>query len=136
MIVPSYKHPASISRSPAFANGRLKGVYTGTCAFVGPTRKGPVGASAEPLTSFPDFERLYGGVEDLAFDASALHNRNYVAHAARTFFENGGTRLYVSRAASADAAVAHARHTPVVAALAPRTGGAAGRQDPRSGQHR
>src|SRR4029434_10581934 len=38
-----------------------------------------------------DFERIYGGVEDLG---SGL---NYLAHAVRAYFNEGGSRLYVSR---------------------------------------
>ncbi|MDO8449483.1 MAG: phage tail sheath family protein [Rhodoferax sp.] len=77
----------------------IEGVATSTCAFVGPTSKGPVGVAPELLTSFTDYERIYGGVDDLAFDSDtkALHQRNYIAHAARAFFENGGQRLYVVR---------------------------------------
>jgi hypothetical protein len=72
--------------------------------------------SPELLTSFADFERTYGGVEDFAFDGDtdAVHNRNYVAHAAQAFFNNGGGRLYVVRAMASGAARATAKTDPVV----------------------
>lgn len=78
---------------------KIDGVLTSTCAFVGPTTKGPVGVASGPLTSFADYERIYGGVKDLPFatDKKALHRRNYLAHAARAFFDNGGMRLHVVR---------------------------------------
>jgi uncharacterized protein len=82
-----------------FSENPIAGVPTSVCAFVGPTRKGPVGRASKPLTSFAEFERRYGSVADLKFtgDTSALHRRNYMAHAAQAFFGNGGTRLYVVR---------------------------------------
>jgi hypothetical protein len=54
-----------------------------------------VGGTPELLTSFGDFQRIYGGLDDLAGIDPAT---NYVAHAARAFFDNGGAMLYVSRA--------------------------------------
>ena len=68
---------------------------TSTAAFVGPTRFGPVSGPPPLLTSFLDFERIFGGIDRLT---SAAPVTNHVAHAVRAFFENGGSRLYVSRA--------------------------------------
>ena len=42
------------------------GAATSTTAFVGPTRRGPIGGRPELLTSVVDFERLYGSLEDLS----------------------------------------------------------------------
>ncbi len=60
------------------------------------------------LTSFSDFRRVYGGLDDLSFGT------NYLAHGARAFFEEGGARLYVMRvvgdgaiASTADAGTLH-----------------------------
>jgi hypothetical protein len=47
------------------------------------------------LTSVGDFERIYGGLNDLGL------GRNYMAHAVNAYFDNGGSRLYVSRVYSA-----------------------------------
>jgi uncharacterized protein len=47
------------------------------------------------LTSFLDFERIYGGIDQLSYDGARQHND--LAHAVRGFFENGGRRLYVAR---------------------------------------
>jgi len=44
------------------------------------------------VTSYTEYERLYGDL------ATPLGEPIYLAHAARSFFENGGRRLYVSRA--------------------------------------
>ena len=51
----------------------------------------PVGGTPEVITSLGDFERIYGGLEDLSFGT------NYLAHAVRSYFNEGGSRLYVSR---------------------------------------
>lgn len=73
----------------------IVGVDTTTTAFVGPTRKGPVFSRPALLTSFAHFERIYGGSIDLDF---APHP-NYISHAVRAFFAEGGLRLYVARVA-------------------------------------
>ena len=116
--MPEYLAPGVYVEEVSFRSKSIEGVGTSTCAFVGPTRKGPIGVSPELLTSFADFERMYGGVEDLAFDGdtSSVHNRNYIAHAAHAFFNNGGGRLYVVRALTNDAKVATASTTPLIAA--------------------
>ena len=74
----------------------LQGLSTSTAAFVGPTHSGPFALPSAPLTSLAEFEQTYGGPEPLQFeDASPIPN--FLWHAARAFFENGGARLYVSR---------------------------------------
>lgn len=108
--MPEYLAPGVYVEETSFRSKSIEGVGTSTCAFAGPTRKGPAGTAPELLTSFADYERMFGGIEDLAWGV------NHVAHAARAFFANGGGRLYVSRAVSDDAAPATARGTPVVAA--------------------
>ncbi len=78
----------------------IRGVGTGTAAFLGPTRRGPVGVPGL-LTGLADFERVYGDAQDLALaDVGEPDRRlNFVAHAVRAYFENGGKRLYVVRTA-------------------------------------
>jgi hypothetical protein len=75
----------------SFRSKSIEGVSTSTTGFAGPTRKGPIGGTPELLTSFGDFERIYGGLADLSFSP------NYLAHAVRAYFNEGGSRLYVSR---------------------------------------
>lgn len=83
----------------------IEGVPTSTTAFIGPTHITPLAtdmAEREPLRSFLEFEQQYGGLDDLQ---TAQGSRcNYIAHAARVFFANGGRRLYIGPvAADADA---------------------------------
>lgn len=87
---------------------------TGTAAFVGPTSTGPCregdgpGEALELLTSLADYERVHGGLADLAL-GPGVPATNHLAHAVRAFFNEGGTRLYVSRVVGAGAARAEAR---------------------------
>lgn len=106
--MPEYLAPGVYVEETSFRAKSIEGVGTSTTAFVGPTRRGPITGTPEMVTSLPDFERLYGSLENLGFsdvsdDAKKL---NFVAHAARAFFDNGGTRLYVARTANAAASAA------------------------------
>src|SRR5690606_15334309 len=81
---------------------RIERVDTATAAFVGPTRRGPLGVRPRLLHSAADFERLYGGCQPLRFIGGTAHaepRTHHVAHAVRAFFANGGARLYVARTA-------------------------------------
>src|SRR5437016_1584019 len=93
--MPEYLAPGVYVEETSFRAKSIEGVGTSTTAFAGLTRKGPIGGTPEILTSFPDFERIYGGIDNLW----GLSDRiNYLAHAVNAFFDNGGSRLYVSRA--------------------------------------
>ncbi len=98
--MPEYLAPAVFVEETSFRAKSIEGVGTSTAAFVGLTARGPV--SQEPsdptpplLTNFNDFERYYGGVDDLTIGGKPTPN--YLALAAQSFFSNGGGRLYVAR---------------------------------------
>jgi phage tail sheath protein FI len=74
----------------------IEGLPTSTAGFVGPTHSGPLVLPPAPLTGLVEFEQTYGGPQLMQFD-DASPTPNFMWHAARAFFENGGTRLYVSR---------------------------------------
>ncbi len=74
----------------------IQGVSTSTAGFVGPTHTGPLALPPDALTSLAEFERTYGDGQPLQFDG-APPAPNFMWHAARVFFENGGARLYVAR---------------------------------------
>lgn len=115
--MPEYLAPGVYVEETSFRAKSIEGVGTSTTAFVGPTRKGPFRADEdeqevpELLTSFGDFERIYGGISDLGLTGTDPHT-NYLAHAVRAFFNEGGSRLYVSRAVGAGAAAASGGVTP------------------------
>ena len=93
--MPEYLAPGVYVEETSFRSKSIEGVSTSTAGFVGPTRYGPVTGEPELLTSLSDFIRIYGNLEDL--DYSGTRRTNYLAHAVRAFFEEGGRRLYVQR---------------------------------------
>jgi hypothetical protein len=97
--MPEYLAPGVYVEETSFRAKSVEGVGTSTTAFVGPARRGPVGVASEVLTSLTDFERVYGGFENLALSdvTDARHRLNFLAHAVRAYFDNGGARLYVVR---------------------------------------
>lgn len=110
--MPEYLAPGVYVEETSFRAKSIEGVGTSTTAFVGPTRKGPLSttqldangnapASPELLTSFGDFERMYGGIQDLAFGPNPPEaETNFLAHSVLQFFNEGGSRLYVARVAN------------------------------------
>jgi uncharacterized protein len=93
--MPEYLAPGVYVEETSFRSKSIEGVSTSTAGFIGPTRTGPVSGDPELLVSFADFQRIYGGLDDLRYGGAP--QTNYLAHAVRAFFEEGGRRLYVSR---------------------------------------
>ena len=105
--MPEYLAPGVFVEEVSFRSKSIEGVATSTTGMVGLARYGPVCFPGGPLsceprlvTSFTEFERIYGGLEELHVGASSQSTsprHAYAAHAVRAFFENGGKRLYFSR---------------------------------------
>lgn len=93
--MPEYLAPGVFVEEVSFRNKTIEGVGTSTAGFVGPTRFGPLTGEPVLLTSFAEFERIYGGIDQLEYGGDPMHN--YVAHAVRAFYEEGGNKLFVSR---------------------------------------
>ena len=74
---------------------------TSTAAFVGPAPAGSAGPSKAPLATLEDFERQYGDGTDLRY-TDGTRTPNFMWHAARAFFANGGVRLWIVRLATKD----------------------------------
>ena len=94
--MPEYLAPGVFVEETSFRPKSIQGVGTSTTAFAGPARKGPLGAASDVITSFLEFERLYGGLDDLVWGGNTRVT-NHLAHSAKAFFDNGGGRLYVTR---------------------------------------
>lgn len=95
--MPEYLAPGVYVEEVSFRQKTIEGVSTSTAGFVGPARFGPIFGEPELLTSFNDFERIFGTIERLELsDVGPMDN--YLAHGVRAFFEEGGRRLYVARA--------------------------------------
>lgn len=93
--MPEYLAPGVFIEEVSFRGKSIEGVGTTTAGFIGPTRFGPTDGEPHLLTSFADFERIYGGIDPLEFSDGPMPN--YLAHAVQGFYEEGGNKLYVSR---------------------------------------
>src|SRR6186997_2158759 len=98
--MPEYLAPGVYVEEVSFRSKTIEGVPTSTTGFAGLTRFGPTWFSGGPttteprlITSFTEFERVYGGLEPLGVPTDADERVGYLAHAARAFFLNGGKRL-------------------------------------------
>jgi phage tail sheath protein FI len=102
--MPEYLAPGVYVEETSFRAKSIEGVSTTTTGFIGPTRYGPLDLEPDIITSLVEFERTYGDRERLVFaedDGTTTEVDNWMWHAARAFFEEGGKRLYVSRVYSA-----------------------------------
>jgi len=100
--MPEYLAPGVFVEEVSFRSKSIEGVPTSTTGFVGLAHYGPVQYPGGPspteprlVTSYVEFERIYGKLDELTLDVGPWVP--YLAHAARAFFLNGGRRLYVSR---------------------------------------
>lgn len=97
--MPEYLAPGVFIEETSFRQKSIEGVGTSVAGLVGPTRTGPIRGVPEVVTSYGEFERIFGDCQSLVFssDGDSLTVPNYSAHAARAFFDNGGKQLYVVR---------------------------------------
>jgi phage tail sheath protein FI len=99
--MPEYLAPGVYVEETSFRSKSIEGVSTTTTGFIGPTRYGPIDLEPEIVTSLGEFERTYGDRQQLEFqdnigtDLPPMHN--WMWHAVRAFFEEGGKRLYIAR---------------------------------------
>ena len=94
--MPEYLAPGVYIEEVSYRTRSIEGVSTTTTAFVGPTRYGPLHDTLDIITSLNEFELTYGDREKLVLDGGVVVD-NWMWHAARAFFEEGGRRLYVKR---------------------------------------
>lgn len=83
--MPEYLSPGVYVEEVERGAKPVEGVSTSTAGFLGRTERGPT--DPRLVTSFADFQRLYGGFLD----------DSYLANAVDGFFRNGGNRCYVGR---------------------------------------
>jgi phage tail sheath protein FI len=100
--MPEYLAPGVYVEEVSFRSKSIEGVSTTTTGFIGPTRYGPTDLPPDVLTSLLDFEHVYGDGQQLAFGREGAPTDTYTVdnfmwHAVRAFFEEGGKRLYVVR---------------------------------------
>jgi phage tail sheath protein FI len=104
--MPEYLTPGVYVEETSFRAKSIEGVPTSTFGMAGLTAYGPVPyVLPQPqvvimvprptlVTSYTEFERAFGGLDEVG---GLADRTNYLAYAARAFFDNGGQRLYVSR---------------------------------------
>src|SRR5687767_8696781 len=95
-VAASYGAPGVYIEEQPSGSMPIEGVGTAVAAFVGFTQRydpdegdptDPLGVRPQLVTSWPQYERVYGG-----FVRGAM-----LPHAVRGFFENGGSACYVVR---------------------------------------
>ena len=104
--MPEYLHPGVYVEETSFRAKPIEGVSTSTAGLVGRTRKGVEGRPTL-VTSFTEFVREFGAPFPTPTELG-----DYLGHAVRAFFENGGRRAYVVRALAADAEAASTLEAP------------------------
>jgi uncharacterized protein len=134
--MPEYLAPGVFVEEVSYRSKSIAAVATSTTGFVGRAHYGPVQHPGGPsttaprlVTSYAEFERVYGRLEPYEDDSLP-----YLAHAARAYFLNGGRRLYISRVfrplagttGVAEAPVAVPSPTPSVGRFRARWPGARG----------
>ena len=97
--MPEYLSPGVYVEEVDTGNKPIEGVATSTVGFFGVAERGPLEATL--VTSFSEYSRLYG---------KYVPNR-YLARGVEGFFQNGGKRCFIARAASATAGVATQNNT-------------------------
>lgn len=93
--MPEYLAPGVFVEEVSFRAKSIEGVGTSVAAIVGPTRFGPLRGKPEAVTSFGEFTRLYGDVQNLSLGSASV--LNHTAIAAKAFFDGGGKQLFVAR---------------------------------------
>ena len=94
--MPEYLAPGVYVEETSFRSKSIEGVSTTTTGFVGPCRYGPVTEPADVITSLGEFELSYAGGSQLAFAEAGgqpdvtTEMDNYLWHAVRAFFTEGG----------------------------------------------
>src|SRR5207247_7842717 len=96
-----YLAPGVYVEEVSFRAKTIEGVSTSTAGFVGATAVGPT-EGPRAVTSLADFERIYGDGCPLTFADVSAPLDNYMWHAARAFFAQGGKRLFVQRVVGRD----------------------------------
>ena len=77
----------------------IEGVGTSSAGFVGLAEKGPVGGAPVLITSFSNYQKMFGGF----LSEFAYEKYRYLTYAVEQFFANGGNRCYISRVIPEDA---------------------------------
>jgi phage tail sheath protein FI len=120
--MPEYLAPGVFVEEVSFRPSAIQPASTSVAAIVGPTRTGPVRGRPQLLTSFADYQAIFGDPLNLNF-GDVGNTINYTAYAAWAFFNNGGQQLYLSRITNDVLAEGPASGRPTTASVAVSSGG-------------
>lgn len=120
--MPEYLAPGVFVEEVSFRPSAIQPASTSVAAIVGPTRTGPIRGQPQLLTSFADYQSIFGDPLNLTF-SDAGNTLNYTAYAAWAFFNNGGQQLYLSQITNDVMAEGPASGRPATAAVAVSSGG-------------
>ena len=105
--MPQYFSPGVYVEEVESGPKPIEGVSTSVAGAVGVTQRGPTSGKPTLVTSFGDFQRIFGGFLREPDDASLLNRWAadadeggrwwHFAHAVKGFFDNGGQQLFVKR---------------------------------------
>jgi phage tail sheath protein FI len=96
--MPEYLSPGVYIEEQATGPEPIEGVSTSVTGFVGVTQRGPVDTLGPVLvTSFPEYQRLFGTYFVPDFPVTPYNFYNFLPHAVAGFFNNGGKLLYIKR---------------------------------------
>jgi len=90
----TYLHPGVYVEEISSGSKPIEGVATSVAAFIGFTRKGPLGEPVR-ITKYDDYKDQFGGVVDTGKDTEG----DAMGHSVLAFFQNGGTTTYIVRIA-------------------------------------
>jgi phage tail sheath protein FI len=102
--MPEYLSPGVYIEEQDTGPEPIEGVSTSVTGFAGVTQRGPLDQNPPQLvTSFAEYQRIFGGYFNPAFTGSPTTGDTYnlLPHAVAGFFNNGGQLLYIKRVASA-----------------------------------
>src|SRR5215469_12024909 len=96
--MPEYLSPGVYIEEQDTGLEPIEGVSTSVTGFIGVSQRGPLDTLPPVLvTSFPEFQRLFGGYFTPSFGKDGY---NFLPHAVAGFFNNGGQLLYIKRVAA------------------------------------
>lgn len=133
--MPQYLSPGVYIEEPAVGPHPIQGVSTSTTGMVGVTVRGPTDGKPKLVTTFNDYQRIFGGFLPPQ-SASLMRQWGSVANleggawwlfplAVKGFFDNGGQLLYVKRVFSGKDGAKAASGAPIRGLVAELTKDAA-----------
>ena len=93
--MPEYLSPGVYVEETKIGAKSIEGLGTSTAGFLGIAEKGPIVGPPVLITSFAEYQRIFGGY----LPKNSFGSFRFLPHAVNNFFINGGKRCYVLRIA-------------------------------------